>query len=106
MFTEERIKEIFFGKRKITSDDIRLLFELSSRIERVCSEGKWMSWSNEVRNEFVNQVILSGERINMGIEKILNIIQSETWLGSSIQFNNIKSMVKYSLEETDRMLNA
>jgi len=46
------------------------------------------------------------QRINMGIEKILNIIQSETWLGSSIQFSNIKSMVKYSLEETDRMLNA
>ena len=65
-----------------------------------------MSWSNTTRNEFVNQVIFSGERINMGIEKILNIIQSETWLGSSIQFNNIKSMVKYNLEETDRMLNA
>ena len=106
MFTEERIKEIFFGKRKITNDDMHLLFELSSQIEKVCSEGKWMGWSNEVRNEFVNQVILSGDRINMGIEKILNIIQSETWLGSSIQFSNIKSMVKYNLEETDRMLNA
>ena len=85
---------------------MHLLFELSSQIEKVCSEGKWMSWSNGTRNEFVNQVILSGDRINMGIEKILNIIQSETWLGSSIQFINIKSMVKYNLEETDRMLNA
>lgn len=99
MFTQERIAEIFFGRKKVSNEDIESIFELAKQIESICSQGRWMNWSHSVRTEFANQVIFSGEALRIGTERFLNILQIETWLGSSMQFNNLRILVKEILKD-------